>query len=247
MRIVIAGAGLAAQRCAETLRANGHDGPITMFGAEPTRRTTARRSPRRCSPGSGRICACGRRTWHADHDVDLRTDTRVTGLDDLAYDRAADRDGREAGDARPPGRDNVHVLRTLDDALASTQALATAGHIAIVGAGLIGQEVASAAVARGIKATLIDAVANPFDALMGPGGGHHLRALHERAGVSQLGRRLIGVRDDGAAARRRHGRRGRPRPGCRRRAAGHGMDAVAGRNSGRRGGPHAHPGRPRRR
>ena len=35
MRIVIVGAGLAAQRCAETLRANGHDGPITMFGAEP--------------------------------------------------------------------------------------------------------------------------------------------------------------------------------------------------------------------
>ena len=35
MRIVIVGAGLAAQRCAEALRANGHDGPITMFGAEP--------------------------------------------------------------------------------------------------------------------------------------------------------------------------------------------------------------------
>ena len=35
MRIVIVGAGLAAQRCAEALRANGHDGPITMYGAEP--------------------------------------------------------------------------------------------------------------------------------------------------------------------------------------------------------------------
>ena len=35
MRIVLVGAGLAAQRCAEALRANGHDGPITMIGAEP--------------------------------------------------------------------------------------------------------------------------------------------------------------------------------------------------------------------
>ena len=35
MRIVIVGAGLAAQRCAEALRANGHDGQITMYGAEP--------------------------------------------------------------------------------------------------------------------------------------------------------------------------------------------------------------------
>ena len=33
MRIVLAGAGLAAQRCAESLRALGHDGPITMIGA----------------------------------------------------------------------------------------------------------------------------------------------------------------------------------------------------------------------
>ena len=33
---------------------------------------------------------------------------------------------------------------------------------------------------------------------MGPGSGHHLRALHEQAGVElKLGRRLIGVRDDG--------------------------------------------------
>ena len=34
MRIVLVGAGLAAQRCAEALRTNGHDGPITMIGAE---------------------------------------------------------------------------------------------------------------------------------------------------------------------------------------------------------------------
>ena len=54
-------------------------------------------------------------------------------------------------------RENVHVLRTLDDALRLEQALAPAAHIAIVGAGLIGQEVASSAVARGVEATLIDA------------------------------------------------------------------------------------------
>ena len=33
--IVIAGGGLAAQRCAETLRARGHDGPIRIVCAEP--------------------------------------------------------------------------------------------------------------------------------------------------------------------------------------------------------------------
>ena len=82
---------------------------------------------------------------------------------------------------------------------------------------------------------------------MGPGGGHHLQALHEHAGVElRLGRRLIGVRDDGtlhlddgtivepttssspsASGPPRTGRRGRRRP----------VDA----------GPHADPERLRRR
>ncbi len=200
MRIVIVGAGLAAQRCAEALRANGHDGPITMYGAEP-------HAPYDRPPLSKAILAGERPdlslrppTWHADHDVDLRTDTRVTSLDDLAFDRLLIATG--ANPVMIPalgGRENVHVLRTLDDALRLETALAGSGHIAIVGGGLIGQEVASSAVARGVKATLIDAVPNPFDALMGPGSGHHLRALHEQAGVElKLGRRLIGVRDNGA-------------------------------------------------
>ena len=48
--IVIAGGGLAAQRCAETLRARGYDGPIRMVCGEPQPPTTARRCPRPCSP-----------------------------------------------------------------------------------------------------------------------------------------------------------------------------------------------------
>ncbi len=199
MRIVIVGAGLAGQRCAEALRANGHEGPITMFGAEP-------HAPYDRPPLSKAILA-GQRpslalrpdTWHRDHDVDLCTDTRIMSLDDLRFDRLLIATG--ANPVMIPAlanREDVHVLRTLDDALRLHDALAASEHIAIVGAGLIGQEVASSAVARGVKATVIDAVPNPFDALMGPGGGHHLRALHEQAGVElKLGRRLIGVRDDG--------------------------------------------------
>ena len=34
MKIVIAGAGLAAQRCIQALRRRGHDGPITLLGDE---------------------------------------------------------------------------------------------------------------------------------------------------------------------------------------------------------------------
>ena len=72
MRIVLAGAGLAAQRCAEALRANGHDGPITMVGAEP-------HAPYDRPPLSKAILA-GERPDLAFRpaDVELLTGTRVT-------------------------------------------------------------------------------------------------------------------------------------------------------------------------
>jgi NADPH-dependent 2,4-dienoyl-CoA reductase/sulfur reductase-like enzyme len=206
MRIVLAGAGLAAQRCAETLRANGHDGPITMIGAEP--------HPPYDRPPLSKALLAGERpdvrlrpaVWHTDQDVELRTGTRAVKLDDrlhldtgeaLPYDRLLIATG-----ARPvelPGLAHAHTLRTLDDAIRLDEALAAARHIAIVGAGLIGQEVASAARARGIAATLIDAAKDPFDALMGPGGGGHLQRLHEDAGVTlRLGRRLIATHGEHA-------------------------------------------------
>jgi 3-phenylpropionate/trans-cinnamate dioxygenase ferredoxin reductase subunit len=206
MRIVLVGAGLAAQRCAETLRASGHEGPITMIGAEP--------HPPYDRPPLSKALLSGERpdlalrptAWHADHDVELRTGTRATQLDRhlhldtgeaLPYDRLLIATG-----ARPvelPGLAHAHTLRTLDDALRLDEALGKATHIAIVGAGLIGQEVASAARARGIAATLIDAAPDPFDALMGPGGGHHLQRLHEAAGVTlRLGRRLIATHGEHA-------------------------------------------------
>ena len=194
MRIVLVGAGLAAQRCAETLRANGHDGPITMVGAE-------RHAPYDRPPLSKAILAGERPDLRfKDVDVSLRTGTRATQVtrtevvldtgERLPYDQALIATGAEP--VRLPGLDHALTLRTLDDALRLDEAMDHARSIAIVGAGLIGQEVASAARARNLRTTLIDAAADPFDALMGPGGGHHLKTLHEDAGVTlHLGRRLI--------------------------------------------------------
>ena len=197
MRIVLVGAGLAAQRCAEALRANGHDGPITMIGAE-------RHAPYDRPPLSKAILAGERPDLtYKDRDVDRLTGKRVTHVharvhlhpgDDLPADSILIATGAEP--IRLPGLEHAHTLRTLDDAIRLDGAMRRAQSIAIVGAGLIGQEVASAARARNLEATLIDAATDPFDALMGPGGGHHLKTLHERAGVTlHLGRRLIAASD----------------------------------------------------
>jgi NADPH-dependent 2,4-dienoyl-CoA reductase/sulfur reductase-like enzyme len=214
MRVVLAGGGLAAQRCAEALRAHGHDGPITMLAAEP-------HAPYDRPPLSKAVLAGERPTlalrppdWHAEHGVDLRLGTPATGLDpdrrrvrvaggeELPYDRLLIATG-----ARPvelPGLTaptNTQSFRTLEDALALNEALRPGLRLAVLGAGLIGQELASAAVARGARVTLIDARLAPFDALLGPGAGPLLAGLHGRAGVDlRLGHRLAAVRSAGSAA-----------------------------------------------
>ena len=112
---------------------------------------------------------------------------------ELAYDALLIATG--ATPVTLPGLPHAQALRTLEDALELAAHLEPGARIAVVGAGLIGQEIASAAAARGAHATLIDVATRPFDALLGPGQGDWLRARHEQAGVRLLlGRRLTATR-----------------------------------------------------
>src|SRR5690349_22329205 len=98
---VIAGAGLAGAKAAETLREQGFTGGITLIGAEPE-------LPYERPPLSkGLLLGTAQRAdalvhdadWYAGHDVKLRTATTVSAIDagrhrvrlsdgdDLAYDR----------------------------------------------------------------------------------------------------------------------------------------------------------------
>jgi 3-phenylpropionate/trans-cinnamate dioxygenase ferredoxin reductase subunit len=204
MRVVLAGAGLAAQRCAEALRAVGHDGPITMIGAE---RHPPYDRPPLSKTGPRLAVALRPAQWYVDSDVELRLGTPVTALDArsrhvvlrggerVRYDRLLIATG--ADPVVPPllaGAANVQALRTLGDARRLRGALAAACRLAVVGAGLVGQEVASMAIACGVRVTLIDAAAAPFDALVGPALGGWLAGLHRAAGVDvRLGVSVTGV------------------------------------------------------
>jgi NADPH-dependent 2,4-dienoyl-CoA reductase/sulfur reductase-like enzyme len=205
MRVVLAGAGLASQRCAEALRAAGHDGPITMVGAERHRPYDR---PPLSKAGAELLVHLRPERWYADHDVTLRLGTPVAALDvggrqvllrggeRLPYERLLIATGAEPI-VPPPfaGRSNVQALRTVDDAWRLRTALAPGCRLVVVGAGLVGQEVASTAVARGAQVTLVDAAPAPFDALVGPALGGWLAALHRAAGVELC----LGVGVTGAA------------------------------------------------
>ena len=109
-----------------------------------------------------------RRRDYAELELDLRLGRRATALDAKARQIALD-DGTQVGwdglliatgaAPRPlrgvKGLEGVHLLRTLDDALALRADLeATPGRVVVVGAGFIGAEVAASCRWRGLEVTL---------------------------------------------------------------------------------------------
>jgi NADPH-dependent 2,4-dienoyl-CoA reductase/sulfur reductase-like enzyme len=94
----------------------------------------------------------------------------------------------------------VHHLRTLDDACRLRERLAPGSRLAIVGAGLIGAEVASTALGQGIRPTLIEAAPAPLGRAFGGEIGALLAERWRAAGAD--------VRTEARVCGARLGRRG---------------------------------------
>jgi NADPH-dependent 2,4-dienoyl-CoA reductase/sulfur reductase-like enzyme len=199
--IVIAGGGLAGQRCAETLRREGFDGPIRMVCAEPRR-------PYDRPPLSKQLLvdsvaeesvAFRPAAWYEEQEVHLLLGVGAAGLWPrerrlLLSDGRALRYARLliATGSRPlrlpvlSGYDNVSVLRTLDDAVILRDALERRPRLVVVGGGFIGQEVAAAARKLGARVTMVEAAACPLEGVLGRLLGGWFTALHRAEGVEVL-------------------------------------------------------------
>nr|WP_304659654.1 FAD-dependent oxidoreductase [Arthrobacter sp. zg-Y1116] len=102
---------------------------------------------------------------------------------DLAADVVLLATGARARRLPLPGMDlpGVFTLRSADDARALQGHLAAGAHLVILGAGLVGAEVAGTARALGAGVTLVDPAELPFAQAVGPamaGYLHHLHAVH---------------------------------------------------------------------
>jgi NADPH-dependent 2,4-dienoyl-CoA reductase/sulfur reductase-like enzyme len=191
--IVIAGGGLAAQRCCERLRRRGYDGAITMVCDEP--HAPYDRPPLSKEYLSGKMTAPPRLRpdgWHADNGVDLvldmpaktlHADTSELELADGT--RLAYRQLLVATGAVPRTLPDVeaHVLRTLADAQALRDSLGPGTRLAVIGAGFIGQEVASTARKLGAEVTLFEAMTAPLGHVVGERVGDWFTRLHRHHGV----------------------------------------------------------------
>jgi NADPH-dependent 2,4-dienoyl-CoA reductase/sulfur reductase-like enzyme len=80
--------------------------------------------------------------------------------------------------------DGVITVRDLDDCLRLKQALSNAKHLAVIGGGFIGAEVASSARQLGISATIFECEELPFLRLLGAQVARRLVDLHAAAGVA---------------------------------------------------------------
>jgi 3-phenylpropionate/trans-cinnamate dioxygenase ferredoxin reductase subunit len=206
-RVVIVGAGLAGLGTAQALRAQGYAGGLALVGAEP--HPPYDRPPLSKAVLQGDADDSTLEVDWAALDVDLRTGVAATGLRAGAVE--TDRGVLEADavvlatGARPrrlPGGDagagEQVVLRTIDDALALRARLVTGARVAVVGAGWIGAEVATAAARAGCRTTVVEALDAPLAQALPAELGRRTLEWYAAAGVEvRLGVRVASV-DRGA-------------------------------------------------
>jgi 3-phenylpropionate/trans-cinnamate dioxygenase ferredoxin reductase component len=187
-KVVIVGAGLAGLRTAEELRGRGYVGQITLIGAE--RRPPYDRPPLSKKVMTGELDDTGLRPDLDSLGIDLRlAETAVAIGDGLLRTDAAEYTWHAlvaatgADPVRLPGQGEQLVLRTADDALALRAQLRPGTRLAIVGAGWIGAELATAAAGRGCHVTVIEAAAAPLAAALGAEVGGQTTRWYAEAGV----------------------------------------------------------------
>jgi p-cumate 2,3-dioxygenase ferredoxin reductase component len=200
-RVVIVGAGQAGGRAAEALRAAGHVGPIALIGEEahlPYERPQLSKSILLDSePNPAFIRTAG--DW-AELDVIVSTSSRVVtadierreiGLENgraFAFDRLLLATGTRP--RRMPELESgplpVSYLRCMDDALALRHALQPGTNVVLVGGGVIGLEVASAAVARGCHVVVLEKKATVLPQVGSAALSHYAQQLHAARGVKVI-------------------------------------------------------------
>lgn len=196
--IVILGGGQAGGRTAQALRAGGYQGALRLIGAEPClpyQRPPLSKEFLTGAAGVEAMALGGTPSW-GELGLEFQPDmvaARVEARERRVWLSDGGRIGYDAlvvaTGARPrllsvPGLadEDVHYLRDIRDALRLRERLEAGGHLCVIGAGVIGLEIAAAARGRGMAVTIVERDPEPLGRIAPPAVGARLRRLHERAG-----------------------------------------------------------------
>jgi NADPH-dependent 2,4-dienoyl-CoA reductase/sulfur reductase-like enzyme len=209
--VVVVGGSLTGLRVAEQLRRRGHEGPVTVVGAELhppyDRPPLSKQVLRGADPES--VLLRNAAALSAI-DTDFLTGRRAEALDvsaarvtlddgrTLPYDDLVVATGVTAR-RLPFGHDlaGVHTLRTLDDAVALRDALAGRPRVVVVGAGFIGCEVAASLRSLELDVALVEGAPAPLAGPLGEEAGAVVAELHRARGVQlRCGTGVAGLEGD---------------------------------------------------
>ncbi|MGO9558324.1 MAG: NAD(P)/FAD-dependent oxidoreductase [Acidimicrobiales bacterium] len=203
-RVVVVGAGLAGLRACEGLRARDYRGEIVLLGDEVHVPYDRPPLSKQFLAGEWQLdkvwlrpddqlaslaldCRRGPESRATSLDAEARSVALASG-EHLSFDGLVIATGARARTV--PGlepRPGVHLLRTIEDALALRAVVAAPGaRLVVVGGGFIGMEVAATARRLGAEVTVVEPLEYPLVRVLGPLAGKACLRLHFDHGVRVL-------------------------------------------------------------
>ena len=216
--VVIAGGGQAGYQIAASLRTEGYGGPILLICDEP-------HLPYQRPPLS-KAFVLGKQdqtrlllrpeSYYAGHQIELLAGEQVVAIErttrkirlksgrELTYGKLVLAVGARNRVLRIPGGDldGVCYLRTLGEAVELKQRLEQARHVAVIGGGFVGLEVAASAQTLGKPVTVIEALPRLLARAVGSLISEYMRSAHAARGTEVvLNAQVREIRGSGGKAR----------------------------------------------
>lgn len=198
--VLVVGAGHAAGVLVRTLRDEGVAGAITVVGQEPY--------PPYERPPLSKALLLGQQSpadtfiqpldWYAQAGVTLHLGRQATALDlqkrtatlddgtTIQYGSLVFATGARARHLNVPGANlpGIYLLRSMQDSIALREALAPGQRVVVIGAGLLGLELAAAARLKGAGVVVLETESRPLQRVLPAEIGAHVASLHSGRGVA---------------------------------------------------------------
>ena len=197
--IIIIGAGQAAGQAAASLRQEGYEGSISIFGEEnqaPYQRPPLSKAYLSGELGMDRVLLRPKK-FYSDKVISLHTGTRIEAVDPVGK-TVTTADGEThayhklliATGSRPrllniqgSNLNGIHYLRTIDDVDGIRASMESAEKVCIVGGGYIGLEVAAVANTIGLDVTVLEMEERILKRVSTPEMSDFYHELHTSRGV----------------------------------------------------------------